>query len=388
MIKRSQMILLLMLTPLWGCGEHQSVVTDRTPQATASSSNSNSIVLSDTQLKSLEIARVGEHDFVLRSETVGTIAFNDDKSVQVFPSYQGKISKVYVEIGQDVAKGKILYTIDSPDLVQAESTLIAAAGVRELTSRALERAKQLYSVKGLAEKDLQQAISDQQGAEGAYRAARDAVRIFGKTDAEIDRIIAERKVDPVMPVKSPINGHITAMSAPIGLLVQPGNAPAPFTVSDLSTIWMIANVPEKDIPSLSLGETVEVKVSAYPDRLFRGKVTNIGASVDPNTHRVAVRSELLDPKHELHPGMFATFVITTGMPVRSAAVPLNGVVREGDGTMTVWVTNDAHRFTQRQVKIGLQQDGVDQILEGLHPGELIATDGAIFLSNTLATATR
>ena len=98
------------------------------------------------------------------------------------------------------------------------------------------------------------------------------------------------------------------------------------------------------------------------------------------------RSEVKDPQHKLLSGMFATFVIRTGDPVRSAAVPLDGVVREGDGTMTVWVTADRRRFTKRTVKIGLQHEGYRQILEGLQPGELVATEGAIFLSNMLTIA--
>ena len=110
--------------------------------------------------------------------------------------------------------------------------------------------------------------------------------------------------------------------------------------------------------------------------------------VDPTTRRVLVRSEVQNPRDELRSGMFATFVIRTGAPVRSVAVPLNGVVREGDGTMTVWVTADRRRFTKRTVQVGLQRDGYRQILDGVQPGELVATEGALFLSNALATASR
>ncbi len=104
------------------------------------------------------------------------------------------------------------------------------------------------------------------------------------------------------------------------------------------------------------------------------------------THRLLVRSEIDDPKHELRSGMFANFVISTGPPMRSVAVPVDGVVREGDGTMTVWVTADRRRFTQRPVKVGLLRDNYYQILDGLKPGELVATEGALFLSNALAIA--
>ena len=281
-----------------------------------------------------------------------------------------------------------MFTIDSPDLVQAASTLISTAGVLELTTRNLARLRDLVKTKAAAQKDLEQAISDQQAAEGAYKAARDAVRIFGKSEAEIDRMVAERHVDPTLVIPSPIEGRITARNAAPGLFVQPGNPPPPYIVADVSTMWMLANVAESDIPAIHLGQEVKVEVTAYPGRIFEGKISTIGSMVDPNTRRALVRSEIANPHHELRAGMFANFVIRTGEPVRSVAVPLDGVVREGDGTMTVWVTTDRRQFTKRTVKIGLQHQGYRQILEGLQSGELVATEGAVFLSNMLVTAGR
>ena len=147
---------------------------------------------------------------------------------------------------------------------------------------------------------------------------------------------------------------------------------------------MLADVPESDIPGLKRGQLVTVSVTALPGRVFAGRVTAIGAAVDPNSRRVMVRSEVKDPRHELRPQMFATFVIRTDEPQHGPAVPLDGVVREGDGTMSVWVVDgDPHRFTRRTVKIGHQQEGYDQILDGVKSGETVAVDGAIFLSNIL-----
>ena len=255
-----------------------------------------------------------------------------------------------------------------------------------MTTRNLARLRELYKTRAVSQKDMEQGVSDQQTAEGNLRAGRDGVRIFGKTDAEIDAIIAKRLADPTLVVPSPITGRITARNAAPGLFVQPGNAPAPYSVADISTMWMLANVAETDSPAFRLGQAVKVRVTAFPEREFDGKITTIGSMVDPNTRRVLIRSEVEDPQHELRSGMFATFVIRTGDPVRSTAVPLDGVVREGDGTMTVWVTADRRRFTKRTVKIGLQRDGYRQILEGLQVGELVATEGALFLSNMLETA--
>jgi membrane fusion protein, heavy metal efflux system len=358
----------------------------RTTAPSDNRSSRGSLTLTDEQLKAVKIETAEERLFGITRETVGNIDFDQDQSLQVFTPYPGRITRLWAKAGDDVKKGQILFEIDSPDLTTAEGTLIQAAAQLELTGKALKRAQALFAAKGAAQKDVEQAVSDYKTAEGNYDAARTAVRIFGKTEAEMNQVIATHRIDPLMPVPSPIDGRVTARNAAVGLYVQPGNTPAPYTVSDISTMWMLASVPEADIPLLRLGEDVEIHMAAYPGRVFKGKITNIGAAVDPNTHRIQVRSHIKDPQHELRAQMFATFVIRTGKAMRSPAVPEGGVVREGDGTMTVWVTTDGRRFTQRVVKIGLLQDGFWQVLNGLEPGERVATDGALFLDNALSMA--
>jgi cobalt-zinc-cadmium efflux system membrane fusion protein len=363
--------------------------TEAAPGTKTPSAPSASIVeLLETQLKAVKVEVAAERDFPIEKAAVGSIDFNEEMLTQVFTPYQGRIVGLFAKIGDEVKKGQPLFTIDSPDLVQASSTLISSSAVLDLTTRNLERLKMLYASRAVSQKELEQTTSDHQAAQGAYRAARDAVRIFGKTEPEIDRIVEQRRVDPTLVVTSPISGRITARNASPGLLVQPGNQPAPFAVADVSTMWMLANVAESDSPDFNVGQEARVTVMAHPGRVFVGRISTIGSTVDPITHRVLVRSEIDDPKHELRSGMFANFVIRTGEPTRSVAVPLDGVVREGDGTMTVWVTADRRRFTMRLVKVGLLRDGYYQILEGLRPGELVATEGALFLSNALTIAAR
>jgi cobalt-zinc-cadmium efflux system membrane fusion protein len=371
-----------------GATDNNHPTSAASQRATADPLAAQSVKLSDSEFKQFKVEPVQERDFKIEREAIGNIDFNQEMSVQVFAPFPGRIISLFAKAGDDVKKGTTLFTIDSPDVLEAEAKLISAAGTLNVTSRAMDRAKQLYEIQGVSQKDLDQTIADQQAAEGGLKAARDALRIFGKTDAEMDRTVAERKVDSVLAVHSPISGRVTARNAAPGLFVQPASAPAPYTVSDISTMWMVANVAETDFPFLRLGDEVVVKVNAYPDRLFRGKIVNIGASVDLSTRRVSVRSEISDPKHELRPGMFTTFVIRTGQAVRSPSVPQNGLVRESDGTMTVWVTTDRRRLVKRPVKIGLQQGGFAQILEGLRAGELVATESALFLSNALTSASQ
>jgi cobalt-zinc-cadmium efflux system membrane fusion protein len=349
----------------------------------ADTTNEESVDLTQSQLNAIKIEPVVTHVFRDEKEAVGNIDFDQDCSVQVFPPYQGKILKTFAELGDEVKAGDPLYTIDSPDLVQAESTLISTAATRELTRKELARVKDLYTTKGISQREIEQATSDEQTAEGALNAARNSVRIFGKTDAEMDQIIAKRQIDPALMVRSPLTGQVTFVNAPPGVFVQPGTAPAPYSVANVSLKWMLANVMEADSPLYRVGQPLDVRVMAYPNRAFKGKISKIYPMVDPITHRMTVRSEITDAQHELKPGMLATFVIQVHDPVEATAIPVEGVVRNGDGTMVAWVTADRHHFIQRIVKIGLQTDGQYQILDGLKPGELAVTDGAIFLSNIL-----
>ncbi|HSZ51825.1 MAG TPA: efflux RND transporter periplasmic adaptor subunit [Caulobacteraceae bacterium] len=363
---------------LAACGAHAPKAADA---QTVAAPTDDKVELTDSQLKSITIGTVGEHVFSPQRTAVGSIDFNEDRAVQVFSNYPGKIIAAHGEIGDEISKGQVLYTIESPDLMQAEQTLIAAAGVYDLTTRALSRDRQLHESKGIADKDLEQAVSDQMTAQGNLEAAKSAVRVFGKSDADVAHMISARQVEPDLVVRSPIAGRITARAAQPGLLVQPGSTPAPFAVADVSTVWMIANVAESDVPTFRPGNPVAVKVMAFPGHDFGGMISVVGATVDPNTHTEAVRTVVKDPQHELRPGMFATYVITTGKPAASLAMPLDGVVREGDGSMKAWVTVDGHHFTRRTVTLGISQDGFDQITGGLNPGERVVTGGAIYLSN-------
>jgi len=149
-------------------------------------------------------------------------------------------------------------------------------------------------------------------------------------------------------------------------------------------MWMFANVPESQAPFMRVGLSVTARVDAYPDREFVGRIVMVGAAIDPNTRRLPVRSEIEDPQHLLRANMFANFVIKIGEASNSLAVPAAGVVREGDGGMSVWTTKDDRHFVRRSVKVGRVQDGYDEIAEGLSAGERVVTEGAVFLSNKLA----
>lgn len=341
------------------------------------------VKLEESQLGAIKVGALDERDFPVERAAVGIIDFNQDLNVQVFSPYQGRILQTFADLGDFVHKDKVLFTIESPDFIAAESTLIGAAATLDQTASALERAKKLYAKQGIDQNDYETAVANEQTARGALAAARRAVAVFGKTETEIDQIVASRHVDPALVVKSPITGRITARNAAPGLLEQPGTPPAPFQIADLSTKWMVANVIETDSPLFRVGQPIRASVLAYPGRTFAGKVSRLGRSLDPNTHRVIVRCDLADPKDELIPGMLANFVIDVHAPLKSVALPVNGASRNTDGTFSAWVSIDKTRFAERIVRLGEPQDGFYPVVEGLKRGDVVVTDGAVFLSNIL-----
>jgi membrane fusion protein, heavy metal efflux system len=344
-----------------------------------------SVSLSETQVRAIKIEPASVRTFANEEETMGSIDFNQNANVQVFTSYAGKITHIYADVGDNVRAGKPLFTIESPDLMNAEQALVGAAAAFDAADAALKRAKVLLDNQGMAQKDFEAAQAAQRAADAAYRASRNELRVFGKTEAEVDRVVQSRKIDTDLVVVSPLNGRVTARNAQQGLLVQPGNAPAPFTVADVSTKWMLAYVPESDAHKFRVGQPVKVRLAALAGRVFEGRIKVAGESVDPTTHRKMLRTEVQDPKDELLPGMLTSLRARLGEPMTSIGVPMNGVVREGDGTTVVWVTTDRRTFVQRTVTLGVDQDGFRQVLRGLQPGEQVVVDGAVLLSNLFKT---
>lgn len=381
-------------------GRHQQETASTGTQAAAATTAQTGIVtVSEPQMRQIKVAPVEARRFWDEKTAVGQIALNDDLTTPIFAPYAGRVTRLFPRPGDAVKKGEPLFEIDSPDLVQAESALISAEATLlkarsqlDLTSRAQARQRELFQAKATAQKDLEQAEADQRGAEsdirgatGALAAAQDAVRIFGKTDGEINRIKEQRHIDPVMPVFAPLGGTVVARKAGPGQYVQPSNSDPVYVIADLSKMWLIANVAELDIPYVHLGDEVTVKVAAYPNEVFHARITNIGATVDPATRRVTVRSELETKGYQLKPQMFASFRIITDAGKPSPAVPPSALTRDGD-KITLWVQTAPRQFAARPVERGIGQEGMVQILSGLAVGETIVTEGGVYLSNVEAPA--
>src|ERR1700677_1938004 len=197
---------LIAVLPLvyWGSGSKPAHASASGATPRAASAAADTVTLSDSQLNSITVAAVAVREFPIEKNAIGSIDFNEDMSVQVFTPYQGRIIQAFPNLGDDVKKGQVLFTIESADFIAAESTLISAAATLDQTTSALTRAKSLYAVKGIDQNDYETAVANQASAEGALHAAREALAVFGKSDAQIDRIVATRRAEPALSVKSPI----------------------------------------------------------------------------------------------------------------------------------------------------------------------------------------
>ncbi|MDR3447789.1 MULTISPECIES: efflux RND transporter periplasmic adaptor subunit [unclassified Dyella] len=353
------------------------------PAATAPKDPQN-VTINEQQAHQVRVAQIVMRDFTPGVDAVGYVDFNQDRLAQVNSPYAGRVREVFAKAGDAVKRGQSLFSVDSPDLAQAEATLVGAAASRVQTTAALERAKGMAQAQANAPRDVEQAVSDQQTAEGNYQAARRALHIFGKSDADIDRIAATRRVDGELRIDSPIDGHVSARTIAAGDLVQPGNSPAPFTISDDDSLWLVANVSEDDATQVHVGDVLSATLPALSQQAIKATVDYVGNSSDAATHRVTLRSILHTPPQGLRPQMLANYRIFTAPPARHEAVPADAVVREGTGAMVVFTTSDGLRFTRCPVQLGPPQDGYYPVLSGLPAGQRIATEGALFLSNALA----
>ena len=239
---------------------------------------------------------------------------------------------------------------EDPAVLQAEATLLTAAAADRQMAKELDRATQLHVTNGVSERELEQARSDAATARSNYMAARSAALALGKTPNELDSLIA--------------SGQLPSLTG-------------------RSLKWVSLNVTELDSSNFRSGMQLRVLTPDLPDRVFAGAITDVFATVDPNSHRVTMRARVADPADQLKPGMLVTGIIATSAPFDAVAVPQTAIVREGDGTLTAWVTHDNHRFDQRIVKTGMEQDQHVQIISGLSFGERVVTDGGIYLDNML-----
>jgi len=355
----------------------------------------NSVRIVADQTHQLEIVTVEQFSFVLQKSAIGQIAFNEDTSTIVLSPFSGRVTRLLANVGDRVARGARLMEIDSPevlppqnDFVTAISNLNKARSQLRLADTIEQRHRMLYESKAgtlrewqQAQAQLSAAQNDLRSAETAVDAGRNRLRIIGRSDAEITALQEKGAISRTIAIEAPIDGTVIARKVGPGQQVRSDSNDALFTVADLSTMWLKAYLPETDIAFVRIGQDIDVRVSALPEREFKARIVAVGAASDAQTRRVMLRSEVPNPDGMLKSEMFATFRIR-GATQLSLAVPMDAVVREGD-VAAVWVQqdNDQLLFKRQLVTIGIEQEGRIQIRDGLSAGQRVVARGAIFIDN-------
>lgn len=367
------------------------VPTELPPVAEKPAAPSRVFQPSKEQRATFAISPVQTVMFRPESSAEGRIALNDDDNVPVASPYSGRVTKVLVRAGDVVKAGDLLLTLEATDMVQAQNdyqaalnTLQKQQALLKLDQTIASRQQELFAARAVALKDYQSAQndviaaqSDLKTAEATLDAVKNRLRLLGKSDAEIAAFEKSGRLGSHVEIRAPIAGTIVQRKVGVGQFVSSSSDPA-FIIGDLSTVWLIANIRESEVPKVHIGQTVEARVAGFGDRVFQAKIDYMAASLEAATRRLAVRSEIENPDRVLRPEMFATFTILTGPPQPSPAVPLAAIVYEG-AEAHVWVARSDGAIAARRVRIGLVNGETAQVLDGLQAGEEVVTRGALFI---------
>ena len=365
----------VILTIGWGAAKLSAAQPETVAVATATD---NSLHLTPSQLSSLTVNTVTKLGFRSEEMADGRIALNSDTATQVFSPYSGRVIRVIAGIGEHVRKGAPLFSIDATEFAQSQSDLLNAQAQLKLAKIAEERRHAAFESKGGSLQDWQQAQADLTAAQTTLDSVRNRLQIFGQTDEQIAALERAKAPSPITVVTAPIDGVVTDRNVGPGQYLQAGNSTPVYTIGNLSTVWLIADVREVDAPLVEVGQAVEVRVLAFPDKVFQAKLTSVSSTVDSVTHRVPVRATIDNQDGKLKPQMFATFSIITGGESDAVAVPEEAVVREGEAAR-VWVLQGNNDLALREIRTGRINNGMVEVLNGLKAGEKVVTRGSLFI---------
>jgi cobalt-zinc-cadmium efflux system membrane fusion protein len=370
--------------------------TPSTKIETPPSSETTSLIsLSPEQRAAIAVEVVQKRSMQTDVTVPGKIAFNGNKVTPVLSQFSGRIVKLDAVVESTVVAGQVLGTIDTPDIVGMQSdyqqSLTAERSARttfDLAKRTRERAERLAAAEAIPQRDLQQdqadeshAADDLKRAEFAIAAARGRLQSAGMKEADIERLASgSRAVNRLVPIVAPIAGTIIERKAGLGQVVQPGTGDPLFMIADLSTVWINADVYEDQLAHIHHGESMKVNTPAYPTETFTARVDQIGSTIDPDKHTVAVRCLVANPGRRLKPGMFANVILSAAVTQEVLTVPSSAVVAEGD-QRSVFVEESPGKYIKRAVETGNEINGPTIIRSGLTEGERVVVHGGLLLSS-------
>lgn len=352
----------LMLT---GCQSNARVdeAAQAPPQAkVVEESDLNLVKVSNPQRFALVTA--DEREERPQVHATGTVNPNVDLSVPVVSLASGRVAGLYAKLGDDVQKGQLLLKVQSNDIANAFQTYEQAKADELLARKQLDRAKILYDRGAISLNDLQIAEDTETKAVVGVQTAAQQIRTLGGDP---------NKSDAVVSILAPVSGTIVEQNvAPAGSVHTPDNQQSLFTIANLSRVWVLCDVYENDLPIVKIGDTADIRLNAYPDRVFHGRISNIGKVLDPNLRAAKVRIELANPGI-MRVGMFVTATFY-GLPGRKdAVIPATAVLHLHDRDW-VFVPDGQGQFRRTQVMGGEISNGQQVILSGISFGQQVVKD--------------
>jgi cobalt-zinc-cadmium efflux system membrane fusion protein len=306
----------------------------------------------------------------------GNVAYNAFQTTPVFSAIGGPVHQILVAPGETVHAGQPLLTVNSPDYSAARSAYIKARDSYFLAEKIYKRAQDLYAHGAIAESDLQQAESGRTQAQADMQASEDALRALGLNDPE-----AVVKNPPQMtsqiPVIAPVGGEVVERLVGPGQLLL-GGATQVFTISDMSTVWVLVNVYQSDMAYVHPGDSVDITTDSYPD-IFHGKISYIAPALDPATRTLQARIVTSNPAKKLKKDMYVSVTVQAGAIRDALTVPDAAVLHDTENQAFVYVQSGSNQFARRLVKAGDSLSGRTQVTDGLKEGERVVGDGALFL---------
>lgn len=326
------------------------------------------------QMQHVELVTVASTRLSRVLRLTGSVAYNNFQTTPVITQVGGPVTRILVSPGDVVHRGQPLLYISSPDYAQLRTNFLKARDAYSLAEKNYTRAQDLYAHHAIAQADLLQAESARNQAQADLQAAEQAVKVLGVPNPES---LLTSPASPEIPVKAPIEGEVVERLVGPGQVLQAG-ATQCFTISNLSSVWVLANVYEHDLGSIHMGDTVSIQTDAYPTT-FRGRISYISPALDPTSRTLQVRIVTDNPGDKLKKDMYVTAIVQAGAITDALAVPDSAVLRNDENQPFVYIESGANQFGQRLVTIGESEDGKTQILSGLSVGERVVADGSLFL---------
>ena len=312
----------------------------------------------------------------------GKVQYSEDRYAKVSSPVVGRVVEVRAKLGDKVAAGQVLLSIESADFSAAYSDFVKAESDLNLAKRNYELAKDLYETKALSKKDLVQSENDYLKAQAEFKRARGRLLALRVPASELDKPRAERLITSRFDLKSPLTGTMVERNVTVGQMVGADPTQMLYTIADLNVLQVVAEVYERDLSSVSKEAPVTVTVEAYPDETFSGTIVYVGDVVDPTTRTIKVRCNVTNRDLKLKPEMFARVSLKVGASAPVLALPKEAVIEVG-GKAFVFVQSADGRYVRRPVVTGTMSGDTIQIREGLQAGERVVVKGALLLKGEM-----